>query len=186
MTAGVLGLIPHTMSLPTTGWQYELWLAMRSLHKITNLMSSEYTVLATLFIAGRTPLIPAVQLAAKYLNVDPSSIMGLRLPALPKGASVEVSLINTAHSTDAAINVSVYVGESVEYLLDGLAPSNGALSQCTPSLIYYDVTRYEELDIYDQLPTGIRNSTAMIPVREACIGTARHSLVMFRNDIRYC
>ncbi|KAF4758916.1 ATP binding domain 4 [Perkinsus olseni] len=194
LTAGVLGLVPHTMSLPSPGgWQYELWLAMRSLHKITDLMSSENTVLATLFIAGRTPLIPAIQLAAQYLDVDPSRIIALRLPALPRGASVEVSLVNTQTEDSAAadddadgthVSVSMYSGESVQYLLDEIPSSDDAC--CCPSVVYYDVTRYEESEVYEQLPSEIRDYAAMTPVREASIGTARHSLLMLRSSIRYC
>ncbi|KAF4651206.1 ATP binding domain 4 [Perkinsus olseni] len=189
LTAGVLGLVPHTMSLPSPGgWQYELWLAMRSLHEITDLMSSENTVLATLFIAGRTPLIPAIQLAAEYLDVDPSRIIGLRLPALPRGASVEVSLVNTQEDSAAAdaghVSVSMYSGESVQYLLDEIPSGDDAC--CCPSVVYYDVTRYEESEVYEQLPSKIRDYAAMTPVREASIGTARHSLLMLRSSIRYC
>ncbi|KAF4735632.1 hypothetical protein FOZ62_004962 [Perkinsus olseni] len=148
-------------------------------------MSSENTVLATLFIAGRTPLIPAIQLAAEYLDVDPSRIIGLRLPALPRGASVEVSLVNTQEHSAAAdvghVSVSMYSGESVQYLLDEIPSSDDAC--CSPSVVYYDVTRYEESEVYEQLPSKMRDYAAMTPVREASIGIFVYFFISVNDGI---
>lgn len=98
-TAGVLGLVPHSMALPKGGWREELCLLMRSLSKLLEVMGSSFQEarLAHLYVSGDVDLDAAKQAVLAYLErggaQGRTAVAAARVPRLPKDGRVEVSLV---------------------------------------------------------------------------------------------
>jgi len=113
-TAGVLGMIPHSMTLVTSAqaephagapiapWCAQLWIAMRTQRNICSINGHEdedddNPVAVQVFVAaGRTPSLQrsnAVMDAVRQYCSKESIIFAQSVPVLPKDASIEISFI---------------------------------------------------------------------------------------------
>jgi len=129
LSAGVLGLVPHTMALPTAQeaaaaaaaegctaaagpgpqWEAELWLLMRSLRNVLEVMGSGFgeARLAHVYVAGsECELREASERVLAYMRRDAPDaapiLAGARVPRLPKDGSVEVNVVCWGGGDDAS------------------------------------------------------------------------------------
>ncbi|CAJ1425737.1 unnamed protein product [Effrenium voratum] len=130
LSSGVLGLVPHTMSLPsaeavqasksepdaTSQVQAELWMLMRSLHHVLQVMSSGFHEVALAQVYA-TPGVDAVELCREilaYMRFSAPSAMPLvsyaEVPRLPKGGCVEIAVLCSAEPSSKG---SREIGEGV-------------------------------------------------------------------------
>jgi len=127
LSAGVLGLVPHSMTLPTASeaaaaasasggaaaprrqWEAELWLLMRSLQNVLEVMGSSFgeARLAHVYVAGdECELQEASEQVLGYMRRDAPSatpiLAGARVPRLPKDGSVEVNVVCWSQDSSSA------------------------------------------------------------------------------------
>ena len=98
LTSGVLGLIPHSMTLPCDGWQTELWMALRSLKNIVNVCSKEEfeNSVALIQVTPKVPSLVAVRDAFKSY-FSHFQVLVVQVRALPRNANVEINYILNAN-----------------------------------------------------------------------------------------
>lgn len=94
LTSGVLGLIPHSMTLPPGGWEAELILALRSLCNVVD-VAGPLADTRKVAIVHVTPsagsLIEVEERVKQYLPTF--QVLVVRVPALPRGACIEVNYL---------------------------------------------------------------------------------------------
>lgn len=115
-TAGVLGLVPHSMTLPSPSqaasvlvesatavslhpWEAELWLTMRSLRNVLQVMGSDFgeACVAHVYTAGERNFEAVRSAVLAYMEREAPGaapiIACVEVPRLPKDAAIEVSLV---------------------------------------------------------------------------------------------
>lgn len=125
-SAGVLGLIPHSVVFPTfeqlakhlpdrsgrgdmQQWEVELWLLMRSLHNVLKEMGSSFgeARLACVYTVGERNFAAVSQLVLAYMQrEDPHAaplIALAEVPRLPKDGRIEINLVCSPSETAAQI-----------------------------------------------------------------------------------
>ena len=94
LTSGVLGLIPHSMTLPSDGWQAELRLALRSLRNVVEVSgaASDPRKIAVVHITPSAGSLSEVEEAVKS-HLPNFEVLVVRVVALPRGACIEVNYL---------------------------------------------------------------------------------------------
>lgn len=151
-SAGVIGLIPHTMTLPsisqadsaaqmgdiadspstsiTEAWQAELWMLMRSLQNVLKEMKSNFSevVLAHIYTSRRFDFAAVEGLVLAYMSremgapVNPLVTCAV-VPRLPKDGHIEINLVCATEGAVAIPQVASFNAD----------PSSGVSGRCVLS-----------------------------------------------------
>jgi len=161
-SAGVLGLIPHTMTFPSVAqankavigsdgeakddvqkpWQAELWILMRSLRNVLQEMKSSFAevCLAHIYTTHEHDLEAVKDCVLAYMSREsctkatPLMVCSV-VPKLPKGGQIEINFVCDSESISSQAPATVHVADDAsEPVLQGIVVCSSKIASGNSSM----------------------------------------------------